>query len=82
MYQRTSEEDFWRVVSIGKRDECWEWFGNIDPDGYGTMAFNGVCEAVEDLLRGFVFGNRKFAIHKTCKNKLCCNPYHLSVGSI
>ena len=65
-------------------DECWEYQGVLNHDGYGQMRddnrrtrrvhrlmYEAYCEplAVGELVR------------HTCDNPACCNPHHLVVGT-
>ena len=32
---------FWNKVDIRTDDECWEWQGKLNEDGYGRFQFDG-----------------------------------------
>jgi len=80
----TQQERFWSKIKKGSEDECWEWKGYRERDGYGR----------------YWFGDHKFLAHRTawvlthkkvvppglvvmhiCDNPACCNPNHLKVGT-
>lgn len=78
-------ERFWAKVKRRGPDECWEWQGAKQPFGYGSFrpatkahirahryAYE---EANGPIPKGLVVMHR-------CDNPPCCNPAHLSLGTM
>lgn len=81
------EGHFWtKVKTVGvSSDDCWEWSGVKDPQGYGTYTRQGVVHTKahrvayslhhkSDLPGGL------YVCHE-CDNPSCCNPSHLFLGT-
>lgn len=80
----TREQRFWMKVDRRGPDECWEWTGKKDNNGYGKM-YDG----------GSIDYNKQYAAHRIsweinrgpiptgltidhlCRNRGCVNPDHL-----
>ena len=72
---------FWEKVDKKSNEECWEWKGNISPNGYGRLGQILAHRISWKLHFGTIpFG--KFILHK-CNNKICVNPNlgHLYLGT-
>lgn len=66
-----------RVVAAG--NDCWEWAGAHNPDGYGTAypasKPRGAHRVVYELLVGPI--PEGLTIDHLCRNRGCVNPDHM-----
>lgn len=73
---------FLAKVDIGNTDECWEWEGYQDPDGYGSISIAGEYSP-HRLMARFIYDidavDEEIETHHTCNNRACCNPAHLKL---
>lgn len=80
------EQRFWDKVDQRSLDECWEWEGATYPYGYGAFWFEGSIQPAHRVAYKLTWGMiRPFRSHnvlRTCGNILCCNPDHLTLGSL
>jgi len=76
---------FWDNVDKKGDDECWEWKGYIQCQGYGTKAFgNGndiFAHRISYYLANGYLPNEPLIIRHKCKTKCCVNPNHLESGT-
>ena len=76
-----AQRRFW--VKVKRTDQCWEWQGTHDSDGYGQFTYNykqiKACKIAYILTHGQV--PERFCVLHTCDNPSCCRPDHLWLGT-
>lgn len=83
--KRPVAERFWEKVEVRGPDECWPWLASTTPFGHGQFSFGGKCVAAQrvawELANNRPVPDGLLVMH-SCDNPPCCNPAHLSPGTI
>lgn len=75
---------FWSKVDMRGPDECWEWQGSINRNGYGSFklsSYNTVTASRMALIGSKMTEPEGLAVLHRCDNPPCCNPAHLYFGT-
>lgn len=75
-------------LKIGLYDECWNWSRSVDTRGYGNLKIDGrtvrAHRAAYEYFYGAIpkgSGHHGTVVMHTCDNRLCCNTWHLKLGT-
>lgn len=67
-----------RIVRGRKQDDCWEWSGAHDPDGYGVFQHRA-HRLVYEVMGGDIPDGMD--LDHVCQNRGCVNPAHMAPES-
>lgn len=70
---------FLEKVDLSTPDECWEWKGYIDPEGYGRFYLDGQSFKAHRACHVLFVGPipKGLFIDHLCRNTRCVNPDHI-----
>lgn len=79
------EKSFWAKVSQDAASQCWEWTGSVvQSSGYGQVTIDGTSYGAHRV--AYVLATHRAiqdeVIRHSCHNRICCNPFHLAIGTM
>ena len=73
------EDRFWAKVATAGPEECWEWTGYCERNGYGRYHKYLVHRVAYELSTGESPGD--LLVDHICRNRVCVNPAHLRLAT-
>lgn len=78
------EERIMKFIDVKEENDCWEFKGSKNKDGYGKIGIGGKknesAHRVIFKIYNFDIPKNMVILH-TCDNPSCCNPKHLVLGT-
>ncbi len=73
--------NFLQKITRKEDDECWEWCGRYDKNGYGKLGLKWAHRISYVVFVGEIPDGLEYQIDHLCKNRKCVNPKHLELVS-
>lgn len=80
---KNTKESVWKKIDIKNNNECWNWIGCLNHDGYGEIKINYKKYLVHRVVYELIYDSIPdglLVLHK-CNNPSCCNSNHLYIGT-
>jgi len=71
------------IIKTNNENECWEWIGRMNCDGYGGITYKYKEEKSHRMAWMLQIGDipANMCVCHKCDNPSCCNPNHLFLGT-